>query len=224
MQAIFRPLVDITIEVLKFFYSIVPNYGIAIIFVTIIMKMALYPLTLQSTKQMAGMQKLQPKLQELQKKFKEKPKELQRRTLELYQEEGVNPFGGCLPLLIQLPVFIALFFALNSPEFKALLAQPGVRGGFLWIKNLAEPEFLSLSLFNLKLKLPTFAALIGLATFWSQRTMPQAGSKGPQPMLLFMPFFIAYISIYFPAGVQIYWLCQTIITALQQIYILKSKA
>ena len=224
MLAIFKPLANITIEVLKFFYSLVPNYGVAIIFVTILIKFALYPLTLQSTKQMAAMQKLQPKLQDLQKKHKENPKELQKRTMELYKEEGVNPFGGCLPMLLQLPVFIALFVALNSPEFKALLAVPGVNGGFLWIKNLAEPDFIVFSLFNLNLKLPLFAILIGLSTFWSQRTMPQTGGKGANPMLYFMPFFIAYISIYFPAGVQIYWLAQTAITALQQGYIMKKVA
>jgi len=222
MQAIFAPLVNITIELLKFFYSLVPNYGAAIIFITILMKLALYPLTLQSTKQMAAMQKIQPKLQDLQKKHKENPKELQKRTMELYQEEGVNPFGGCLPMLLQLPVFLALFFALNSPEFKEILTSPGVNGGFLWIKNLAEPEAIFINLFSLNIKLPIFAMLIGLTTFWSQKTMPQAGGKGTQPMIYFMPVFIAYISIYFPAGVQIYWLAQTIITALQQSYILKN--
>ncbi len=222
--AIFNPLVGITIETLKFFYSLVPNYGLAIIFVTMLVKIALYPLTLQSTKSMAAMQKIQPKLQELQKKHKGDPKEIQRRTMELYQEEGVNPFGGCLPMLLQLPIFIALFFALNSPEFKAILAMPGIHGGFLWVKNLAEPEFIFFTLFGLNLKLPTFAILIGLSTYWSQRTIPQQKGSGTQPMIYFMPFFIAYISLYFPAGVQIYWLTQTAITALQQAYILKKSA
>jgi YidC/Oxa1 family membrane protein insertase len=197
-------LSGLMVQALDFFYSLYPNYGVAIIMLTVAMKLALYPLTLQSTQQMGAIQKLQPKLKELQAKHKDKPKELQQKTMELYQKEGVNPLGGCLPMLLQLPFFIALFFAIKGMTFE------GIGTTFLWIKDLSVPD-------------PTYVlvALIALSTFWTQKTTPQPAQKGASSMMLFMPLFIAFISAPFPAGVQLYWLVQTLLTALQQAYILK---
>jgi YidC/Oxa1 family membrane protein insertase len=101
-------------EALKFFFALSGNWGFAIILLTVAAKIALYPLTLQSTKQMEAMQKLQPKMEALQKKLKDQPDKLQKETMVLYKNEGVNPLGGCLPMLLQIPVFLALLPARSS--------------------------------------------------------------------------------------------------------------
>ena len=202
--------IDITLKTLNFFYAIgFHNYGIAIILLTVAIKVALYPLTLQSTKQMTAMQKLQPKFDELKKKHKDSPDKFQKETMDLYKKHGVNPLGGCLPLLLQMPIFIALFMALTSQNFKAMLDASGSAASFLWIKDIA-------------LKDPTFVfpVLIGLTTYWSQKTMPQAGGQDQmKQMMMIMPFFIAFISIEFAAGVQLYWIAQNLLTIAQQVYI-----
>ena len=216
---VIRPLVEFMLQTLKFFADFSSgNYGLAIILLTALVKLALYPLTLQSLQQMAAMQRLQPKLQELQKKFKSRPDELQKRTIELYKSEKVNPLGGCLPMLLQMPFFLAVFGAVYSPEFKELLLSPGAQAGFLWIKDLAAPDLIPLMIFGRSLSLPITAILIGLTSYWAQKTMPSAqAQKGP--LTYFFPVFIAYISIYFPAGAQIYWLAQTVLSIIQQMYI-----
>jgi len=198
------------LEALKFFFALSGNWGLAIILLTVAVKLALYPLTLQSTKQMAAMQTLQPKMEALQKKLKDQPDKLQKETMELYKSEGVNPLGGCMPMLLQIPVFLALFFALTSKEFKVdILAKAGPTAHFLWISNLALPDTTYI-----------LVALIALSTYWSSLTMPGA-AKQQKSMLYFMPAFIAFISVSFPAGVQLYWVVQNLLTIAQQLYILR---
>ena len=106
-------LSKIMLEVLQFFYAIGGhNYGLAIIWLTVAVNLALYPLTLSSTKQMSAMQKIQPKMKKLQEKYKDDPKTMQKETMDMYKSEGVNPLGGCLPVLLKIPFFIGLFWAL----------------------------------------------------------------------------------------------------------------
>ncbi len=201
-------LVEIMLHVLKLFYSFSGSYGLSIIFLTIAVKIILYPLTLQSTQQMNALQKIQPKIAELQKKLKDQPEKMQKELIELYQKHGVNPLGGCLPLLLQLPVFIALFFTLTSPEFLSLVNQPGVRPGFLWLTSLAAPD-----------QTYILVLLIGVTTYLTQKMMSQPST--PQTgMMVFMPIFIAFISLTFPSGVQLYWVVQNLLTMAQQAYIL----
>lgn len=197
------------LEALKFFFDISGNWGFAIILLTVAAKIALYPLTLQSTKQMESMQKLQPKLEALKNKHKGEPDKIQKETLELYKSEGVNPLGGCLPMLLQIPVFLALFFALTSKEFALILASAGSKAQILWIANLAKPDTTYILVF-----------LIGITTYWSSLTMPGA-ARQQKSMLYFMPAFIAFISVSFPAGVQLYWVVQNLLTVAQQLYILR---
>lgn len=197
------------LEALKFFFALSGNWGLAIILLTVAAKIALYPLTLQSTRQMDAMQKLQPKLEALKKKLKEQPDKFQKESLELYKTEGVNPLGGCLPMLLQIPVFLALFFALTSKEFALILAGAGAKAQILWITNLAKPDMTYILVF-----------LIGISTYWSSLTMPGA-AKQQKSMLYFMPAFIAFISVSFPSGVQLYWVVQNLLTVAQQLYILR---
>lgn len=211
--------VDITLQILNFFYVIGGhNYGIAIIFITIAAKIALYPLTLQSTQSMIKMQKIQPKFDELKKKHKGDNQKFQKEMMELYKKHGVNPLGGCLPLLIQIPIFISLFMALTSHKFKAMVASSGTSASFLWIKDISVKDVTyPFSPFILPI-------MIGLTTYWSQKTMPSSGANDQmKQMMLFMPIFISFISIEFAAGVQIYWIAQNLLTVGQQVYINKYK-
>ncbi|MFH1826459.1 MAG: YidC/Oxa1 family membrane protein insertase [bacterium] len=211
-------LTNIMIEVLKFFYSIGGhNYGLAIVWLTVAVNLALYPLTLSSVTQMAAMQKVQPRLKDLQKKHKDDPQALQKETMDLYRGEGLNPLGGCLPVLLKIPFFIALFWSLQSKEFLALLVEPGAGASFLWVADLSKPEMLTFA----GMQIPLFAILIGLSTYLMQKTMPTAGQGGQaQMMTLFMPFFIAFISLRFPAGVQLYWIVSNAMAGAQQYYAL----
>src|SRR3989338_11073894 len=137
-RAFMQYLTSIMLEVLKFFNAFWPhNWGLAIIWLTVAVNLALYPLTLSSMQQMSAMQKIQPRLQELQKKHKDDPKELQKEMMHLYKAEGVNPLGGCLPVLLEIPFFLALFFALQSKEFIGLI---GDGAAFFLIGNIAKPD------------------------------------------------------------------------------------
>ncbi|MFA6431138.1 MAG: YidC/Oxa1 family membrane protein insertase [Candidatus Margulisiibacteriota bacterium] len=201
-------LSNVMLDVLKFFYAIGgQNYGLSIIWLTIAVNLALYPLTLISIKQMAAMQKVQPRMKELQKKYKDEPTKLQQEIMALYKSEKVNPLGGCLPVLLKIPFFLALFFALQSKEFLAIAAS----SQFLWMTNIVKPD-------------PTYImiVLIGLSTWLSQKSMPTSPDQN-QMMLIIMPFFIAFISISFPAGVQIYWVISNLMGWVQQEYILRKK-
>jgi len=216
-----KPLTDIMLEVLKFFYAIGGhNYGLAIIWLTVAVNLALYPLTLSSLQQMAGLQRVQPRMQELQKKYKDDPKALQKEMMDLYKAEGVNPIGGCLPVLLKIPVFLALFFAIQSKEFQelvghsaALIPQFTMFGFHFpgWINDitLADPYYI-------------MPVLIGLTTWLSQKSMPSTPGQG-QAMLFFMPLFIAFISAKFAAGVQLYWVISNVMGWLQQSYIMSQR-
>ncbi|MDD3628117.1 MAG: membrane protein insertase YidC, partial [bacterium] len=133
-KGIFGFLSNIFLEFMKFLYRFIPNYGIVIIIITLLFKLVFYPLTHTSMKSMKKMQEIQPILQELQKKYKDNPQLLQQETMRMYKTYGVNPFSGCLPLLIQMPIFIALYttfggaIELNCAPF------------FWWIKDLSQPD------------------------------------------------------------------------------------
>lgn len=200
-------LKSIMMDALNFFFSFSGNWGVSIILLTLAVKLILYPINSKSVKSMAAMQKLQPKVEALQKKHKDEPEKAQKEMLELYKQEGVNPLGGCLPMLLQIPIFFALFFTLNDKHFISMLLSAGTHAQFLWISNLSKPD-------------PTyvFVTLIGLSTYWSSLTMP-GGAKQQKAMLYFMPAFIAIISVSFPAGVQLYWIVQNVFTIGQQVLI-----
>jgi len=206
---IMKYLSDIMLEVLKFFYMIGGhNYGLAIIWLTVAVNIALYPLTLSSLQQMAAMQRIQPRLAELQKKHKDEPQKLQKEMMDLYKSEGVNPLGGCLPVLLKLPFFLALFFALQSNEFMHLIG-PGT--SFLWIMDIAKPD-------------PTYilGVGIGVTTWLTQKSMPASPGQ-PQLMMWVMPIFITFVSIPFAAGVQLYWVVSNLMGWAQQTYIMSQK-
>ncbi len=179
---------------LTFFYSVSGSYGLAIILLTVTIRLVLAPLTLSQSKSMEAMKALQPKMNALQQKYKDDPEEYQRRVMELYKEHNINPLSGCLPMLIQLPFLWALFAVLRNYDFGT---------GFLWLTSLSEPDPLYI--------LPVLSAL----TTYIQMMMTSADAS-QKSMMLIMPIFIGYISISFPAGLVLYWVVSNLFSMGQQ--------
>jgi len=179
---------------LRFFYDLSGSYGLAIILLTLAIRIILAPLTFSQSKSMEAMKALQPEMQELQERYKDKPEEYQRKVMELYQKHKVNPLGGCLPMLIQLPFLWALFAVLREFDFGT---------GFLWLTSLSAPDPLYI--------LPVLSAV----TTYLQMVMTSADAS-QKTMMFIMPAFIGYISINFPAGLVIYWVVSNIFSMAQQ--------
>jgi len=128
---------------LKVVYDIVGSYGFAIIVFTVLVKLALLPLTLSQTKSMKAMQEIQPKIKEIQNKYKDDSQKMNEKVMEVYKEHKVNPMAGCLPILVQFPILIGLFNALKDPGkyvFKSQAIYKSIDTGFLWMSNLSDPE------------------------------------------------------------------------------------
>jgi len=179
---------------LRFFYDLSGSYGLAIILLTLAIRIILAPLTFSQSKSMEAMKALQPEMQELQERYKDKPEEYQRKVMELYQKHKVNPLGGCLPMLVQLPFLWALFAVLREFDFGT---------GFLWLTSLSAPDPLYI--------LPVLSAV----TTYLQMVMTSADAF-QKTMMFIMPAFIGYISINFPAGLVIYWVVSNIFSMAQQ--------
>lgn len=181
----------------------VPNYGLAIILLTIIIKMALLPLTIKQMRSLKVTQQLQPKVKEIQEKYKD-PQKAQQAIMELYKEYGANPLSGCLPLLLQMPIIIALFNSLRNYPY-----ANEAHATFLWISNLSQ---------NDKIVLPILAVL---STYFLQRMTTNMQDQTQKTMLFVMPLFIGYLSMTFPAGLALYWVVTNIVGAGQQYFINK---
>lgn len=181
-----------------------PNYGLAIIFMTIAIKLVMFPLTQKQMHSMRAMQQLQPKLKYLQDKYKDNPQMMQTKTMEMYKEHGVSPFSSCLPLLIQMPIFIAFYRALLTMEFAVV-----EHASFLWIPNIGERD-------------PFFLlALLAAVTTYYQSKLSTVNTQDPtqKTMLYIMPLFMAWIAATLPAGLPLYWVTFNILGILQQLYV-----
>jgi len=187
--------------VLVWLTQVTGSAGLAIILLTILIRGLLYPLTLKQTKSMAAMKELQPKLKEIQEKYKDKPQEYQKRVMELYREAGVNPLGGCLPLLLQFPFLIALFQVLNTYDFAG--ADPHF---LIWELNQPDPLYI----------LP----LLSAATTYLQTAMTVT-DQSQKGLMIIMPIFIGWISIKFPAGLVLYWVVSNLFSIVQQYFLMK---
>ena len=208
------------------------SWGFAIILFTLIVKIVTLPLNLQQARSMKATQELQPKLQELQKKYAKDKEKLAQAQMELYREHGVNPLGGCLPMLIQFPILIGLYQALYK------LASTGEIVGqrFLWIPDLAfptreigikwvwppAPEFIGWAAAALYLILPVLTVVTQIAM--QKMTTSSAASKDPQQAamqqtMLIMPFMFGFITLQVPAGLTLYWVTSNVFSMIQQYFI-----
>jgi YidC/Oxa1 family membrane protein insertase len=191
--------------ILKLFYKLIPNYGIAIIILSVGIKAIFWPLTHKSQKSMKEMQKIQPKLAEIKEKYKNNKEEQQRKTLEIYRTHKVNPLGGCLPILIQLPVFFALYrVLLNSIELRH---APFIS---FWINDLSSKDYSYIS-----------PILMGASMFIQQKMTPTTTDPVQAKMMLLMPIVFTFMFLSFPSGLVIYWLITNVLSIVQQYYINK---
>ncbi len=189
---------------LKFLNQFVHNYGIAIIILTIVIKILFWPLGNKSYKSMKDMQKLQPKINEIREKFKGDKARLNQEVMQLYKTYKINPLGGCLPMLIQIPVFFGLY--------KALLYSIELRHSpfMFWIQDLSakDPYYVT-------------PIIMGATMFWQQKMTPAMGDPMQQKLMLLMPVIFTFLFLNFPSGLVIYWLFNNILSIGQQYYINK---
>lgn len=189
------------LEILQFFYRFVHNYGVAIILLTIFVRLIFYPLSLKSYRSMKAMQKLQPQIAALKEKYKDDAQKFGQEQMALFRAHKVNPAGGCLPILVQLPVFIALYAVLqNSIE---LFHAPF----FGWVKDLSDKD-----------PFYVFPVLMGVSMFVQQKMTPAAGMDPmQQKILLLMPVIFSVMMLNLPSGLTAYIFLSTLLGILQQV-------
>jgi len=205
-------------RMLVLFHSLIPNWGIAILILTIVIKIVLYPFTHKSYQSTSKMQALAPKINELKAKYKDNPTKMNQEMANIYKSEGVNPLGGCLPLLLQMPIFIALYGLLNKHfDLRGAVFIPG------WITDLSGPE----TIFSLPFSIPFLGSdihllpiLFALTMVISTKTMQSPGAAGQQGsmkmMMYFMPLFLFFVLYSAPSGLLIYWIMTNVLTMFQQ--------
>jgi len=192
------------------------NYGIDIILLTILIKIIFYPLTVKSSKSMKKMQKLQPQMQKLREKYKDDKQRLNQEVMEMYRKEGANPMGGCLPMIIQIPVFFALYKALSGAI--ELRHAPFM----FWINDLSAPEDLfTFHVLGYALPIRILPLIMGVTQVIQQKMTPTSVDPMQEKMMLFMPIFFTFLFWGFPAGLVLYWLVNNVISIGQQYYINK---
>ena len=195
---------------LSYIHRVIPIWGWAIIILTLIIKVLFFPLTKNSLKSMKTLQKLRPYLQEIQKKYKDNPQQMQKEMMNLYKDYKINPFGGCIPMLIQFPIFIGFFIALRSSIF--------FRGApfCLWINDLSLPDTIAqVGNFNINL-LPL---LMAITSFWQQKLTPQEPSQ--KAMTYMMPAIFLLLFYNFSSGLLLYWVTMNAAGLIEQYFIYK---
>ena len=179
------------------------SYGYAIILLTIIVKFLLYPLTVKQVKSMKAMQEIAPKMKKIQEKYKDNPQVMQQKVAALYKDAGVHPLAGCLPLLVQMPILMGMYYSLYNLEYPSADAAQ-----FLWLPSLSEADpYYILPILNV------------LTTFYQTRQTSDMSNPQMKMMMLIMPLFIGFISLTFPSGLVLYWVVMNLCQILQQWWI-----
>ena len=194
-------------HVLMFFYGFVGNFGVAIILLTVIIKMLFWPLTQKSYTSMKSMQKLQPEMQRLREKYKNDKERLNKEMMQMYKEKRVNPLGGCLPMVVQIPVFFALY--------KTLMVDIGLRQApfVFWLSDLSakDPYYIT-------------PVIMGITMFIQQKMSPTSMDPNQAKIFMLMPVVFTFMFLNFPAGLVIYWLVNNLLTIFQQYLIHRKPA
>ena len=204
MEQIYKLLLPIQnfleIIVVWLHQNVIANYGIVIILLTIIVRLILTPLTITQTRSMARMQKIQPQLKELQKKYKDDKQKLQQETMDFYKQNNVNPLAGCLPLLLQMPVFFALFQTLRNPTERVTDVVKDFN--FLWLNlNERDPYYI--------------LVILMVATMFLSTKLSTTDPKQTKIMYI-LPVVFGFISWQFPAGILVYWVTTNVWSIGQQ--------
>jgi len=209
--------------VLRFFDRYIHNYGVSIILLTILVKLLFWPLTHKSYKSMKEMQKLQPMMAKIREKYKNDKQKLNQEMMALYKTYKVNPMGGCLPMVIQIPVFFALYRVLgNCIEVRHALFM-------LWINDLSAPDRLfhfpfSIPFMSPPYGIPVLTLLMGASMFLQQKMTPTPGDPTQAKIMMFLPIIFTFMFINFPSGLVLYWLVNNLLSIGQQYRIYKKKA
>ena len=213
-----KPISKLLLKVLNGIHSVIPNYGIAIILLTIIVRVIFWPITHKSTESMKRMAQVAPLVTALREKYKDNPTKQQQEIMALYKEHKVNPLGGCLPMLIQIPVFFALFVVLRS-AIELRFAD------FLWIKDLSEPENLFPGMIPFVGSLNVLPLLMA-GTMWLQMKLsPSAGDPAQQKiMAVMMPIMMLVFLYSFASGLALYWTTQNVLMIVQQMMMKRKNA
>jgi YidC/Oxa1 family membrane protein insertase len=245
MSGIWNGLQELLGGTLSFFYDLVPNFGIAIILLTILIGLILFPLTLKQTRSMKAMQEIQPEVKRLQKEMKHDRQAQQQAMMELYREKGVNPAAGCLPLILQMPIWFALFSVLRSfggsnplkwvpggsslETAVELAGEGGHQLDFLWMDLTITPSDAFNLGFATAIPYLLVIGLVMITAYWQQRqTMARAtarndGQQQQQPgqaVMKIFPFFFGFISFSLPAGLVVYFAASQMFRIGQQAIIL----
>jgi len=204
-------------------YKVIPNYGIAIIILTLITKIILFPLGNKSYKSMNDMKRMQPLMTEIREKYKDDKKKMNEETMALYRTYKINPMGGCLPMVVQLPVFFALYRML----YQAIELRHAPFFG--WINDLSAPDRLfqfgfSIPFMEPPYGFPVLTIVMGATMFLQQKMSPPPGDPTQAKLMMFMPLIFTVIFINFSAGLVLYWLINNIFSIAQQYYIQKKYA
>ncbi len=199
---------------MNWFYSYLGNYGLAIILLTVVFKALFFPLTVKSMRSMKAMQSIQPQVNALRSKYKNDAPRVQRETMQLYKQHKVNPLGGCLPMVVQIPVFYALYVALSvSVEIQnaPFICFGRLFGMDLWICDLAAQD-------------PTYVLpiLMGVSMFIQQKMTPVMGDPRQAKMMLMMPVVFTFMFLNLPSGLVLYWTLSNVLQILQQHYLDRS--
>lgn len=235
MGQLWQGLQELLAGTLSFFYDLVPNYGLGIIFLTIIINLLLFPLTLKQTRATRAFQAIQPEIKRVQKEYKDKPEEMQKELMRVQREAGASP-GGCLvPLLVQMPIWFALFRVLQNPlqflpDGSALAAAVAADASTFLGMHMGESPSQAFSGGGFLHALPYLAMMVLMvasqyvqtwhSTYGQEKpTGPQAGAQ--QAMTKIMPLFIGFISWNFPAGLVLYWATANLFRLGQQVLIFK---
>ena len=197
LEVLAGPLLDL----LRMIYGYVGNYGVAIIILTIIVRLVLFPLTYKGMKSMKRMQQLSPRMKKLQAKYKNNKEKLNKEMMGLYRKNRVNPLGGCLPMLLQLPVFFALYSSLSSAV--ELRHAPFM----LWISDLSQPDGLGIT-----------PLLMGASMYFQQKLTPQTAmmDSTQAKVMQMLPFIFTIFTFTFPSGLTLYWVTSNILSIAQQ--------
>mgnify|MGYP005845170595 CR=1 FL=1 len=216
LKFIVRPIAEyVLLPLFQFLHLFIPNYGFVLVIFSLIIKLVVYPLTKSSYQSMKKMQALQPKIAEIKEKFKDDPQKMNKETMKLYSTYGINPAGGCLPLLLQMPIFVALWGLFQSAI--ELRQQPFI----WWIKDLSQPDII----YDLGFKMPLFgvreisglALLMGITTFVQQKMTVKDPKQ--QALIYIMPVMLTLLFMSFPSGLNLYYFMFNILSIAQQYYI-----
>lgn len=190
----------------------VRNYGVAIMLLTVLVRIIFWPITHKGTESMRRMQALQPQLKALQEKHKDNPQRMQQEVMKFYKENKVNPMGGCLPMLVQIPVFIALFTVLRS-AIELRFSR------FLWVSDLSEAENLFEGMIPIAGSLNILPILMAVTMMWQQKLTPTAGDPQQQKMMaVMMPVMMLFFFYSMPSGLVLYWTTSQMLMIVQMLY------